>query len=105
MKGKILLAIIVIAIVGLIFWSISLEEIVDKKTISVTIEDIEYNEGGYATDPSYQITFKDGTWLVTEVNSVIESLKIGHSYKLTIGKKRIGGHWIVLEAEEISHSP
>jgi hypothetical protein len=78
------------------------EQVVEEKTITVTITDIYFTEGFGLGDAHYQLTFSDGNWIKTESIAVVESsLKIGHTYTLSLIKKR-SHNWTITKLIEVS---
>ena len=76
-----------------------------EETITVTIDDIIFIGG---EDNEYQIKFGDGSWKMVGTTGtpydIVKSLKIGHNYRLTIGKTHFSenqGFWVIFGAEEI----
>jgi len=78
------------------------EHIVAQKTVTVIIVDIVFNPGTEVYRTNYQLKFSDGTWLITESLSIVESsLKIGHSYNLSLMKKRAYINWFITNVTEV----
>lgn len=82
------------------------EQIVEEKTITVTIVDITFNTGsGWSYPTNYQLKFSDGTWILTgSISTVESSLKRGHAYKLSLMKKRGYADWFITNVTEIPTS-
>lgn len=84
-----------------VFLIYPMEAIVEEKTITVTIVDIIYNPPGLLRRASYQLKFADGTWVIVQDETIIESLKIGYTYRLTLVKKRAEDKWTIIRAVEV----
>jgi hypothetical protein len=80
------------------------EQVTAKETITVTIVDIVFNPPTYAYSGSYQLKFSDGTWIITEVRPIIASLRIGHTYRLSIIKQNRYVNWVVTGAVEVNQT-
>ena len=101
-KAAVIIACVIVAVCAFVFLASYLGEIIPQKTITVTITDIVYNPTTYGHSSSFQLKFSDGTWIVTTSGAIIDSLKIGHTYRLTLGHNRGGSDWIVIEAIEVA---
>lgn len=79
-----------------------------EETRTVTIADIVILNPLDEYDAKYQIKFDDGSWITIRRDDIVKTLKIGHNYRLTIGKTHFSenrGYWVIFEAEEIKEGP
>lgn len=78
------------------------EQVVGEKTMTVTVTDIDFNKG-FGWGAYYQLTFSDGNWIKCSSLSTVESsLKVDHTYTLSLIKKK-NSNWLIVNATEIQN--
>jgi hypothetical protein len=100
----VLIGLAIIAIIfGLIAFLLLGQQITERKTITATIVRIDAAgmvQANYVA--SYQITFNDGSFIVTcSTDTVEHSLKEGHTYTISLVKRWGNLLWFITNVTEV----
>jgi len=87
------------------------------RVITGTVKDVRFFPDGYVNEPTYQIIFEDGNWIVIEETSPsyfsdgadaiigdglkLRTLKIGGTYIITLQKYDYSSIWEVTNIEKV----
>ena len=77
------------------------EQTAERKTMTVTIIRIDANTPYANYVANYQLTFSDGSHIVTVSTAIVETFKEGHTYTISFKKKWPYLLWYITNVTEV----